>query len=110
MTKVNTQTVNTPDEDQFWIEHINAYKRSGLTIAQYCSEHSLSVPRFRYKLYRGVPFKGNKAPDTPAFVPVKITDPRPCLDQPLCILKFVKGHELRVYDQGTLTLLLERLN
>src|SRR3990167_3033612 len=107
MTQANQKTLNSKETPEFWHNHIQAHEKSGLTFEDYCQKHSLSFAKFRYRRNRYIDTKKEKSVNQ--FVAVKITEPTatpPSQNKPLCIVKFIKGHELQIYDLNTLTVLL----
>ncbi len=110
MAQINQPPLNlkVSEKTQFWHNHIHAHEKSGLAVEEYCEKKSLSSAKFRYQRNKYIGAKNKK--NANQFVALKITDPQPSKNKPLCTLKFVKGHELQIYDYNTLALLLERLN
>lgn len=57
---------------RFWRKHVQQWRRSGATHAQYCKEHKLSVTAFRWwrrKLADDQPAPGPRKGSRPASVP-----------------------------------------
>ena len=57
---------------RFWSKHFQQWQRSGATQIQYCQEHDLSVPAFRWwrrKLTHGHPMVDSQKELPPALVP-----------------------------------------
>jgi hypothetical protein len=127
--------MSQPFSDREWSAIISDFRRSGLTQADFCRRHHISVCAFRYRFYnprhrlRAHPAPST-APVTPAatnfaptpdsrFIPVHIrrtplTAPDHNPSQPPAPLELVLGHEplVRVpvgFDPATLRQLLEIL-
>ena len=47
MTQLNTPTSRS-SKREFWGQHIENWKSSGLSQTQYCKDHHLKVPTFQY--------------------------------------------------------------
>jgi len=57
---------------RFWHKHVQQWQRSDATQVQYCKEHQLSVPAFRWwrrKLANDLPAPGPRKRSRPASVP-----------------------------------------
>ncbi|HQK88573.1 MAG TPA: hypothetical protein PLU25_13190 [Acidobacteriota bacterium] len=57
---------------RFWHKHVQQWQRSGATQVQYCKEHQLSVPAFRWwrrKLGNDLPTPGSRERPPSASVP-----------------------------------------
>lgn len=63
-------------KQQFWLDHLNAWRLSGLKNDEYCSKHGLNINLFSYwksKFYKSNPeLKKNTHNDIPVFVPISV--------------------------------------
>ena len=62
-------------KEKFWLDHLNAWRKSDLSNAAYCSAHNLDVKLFsswKTKLYRSHPELKNKTFEIPVFLPVGV--------------------------------------
>ena len=92
---------------QFWIEQIKLKQASKLSGASYCRQHKLIVSKFRYWEQK----LNLTNPKASQLVPVKLNPSEP-VSRPMntkCTLTFKGGHELKVYDQSVLPMLISLL-
>lgn len=107
-------------KERFWREMVGRWRRSGVTIRDFCAEHGLSEPSFygwrrelarRDQEARERPARTKARParcakSLPAFVPVRVTPVEPA--SPLEVVVGA-GHVVRVapgFDAATLRRLL----
>ncbi len=69
----------TQDRHEFWQEHVNTYKNSGLSKARYCRENSLTYHLFIYWASKFSAETGMdnevSSPSTSKLVPVLLNEP-----------------------------------
>lgn len=83
-------------------KHLEQYKRSQLTQAEYCRNNKLGYHQFGY--WRR---KANKNPQGP-LIPIQLATVERASDV-LCSLTFSRGIRLEIYDVQALSAILERL-
>jgi hypothetical protein len=107
-----------------WPNHIAQWRLSGLTQAEFCSRRGLSLPTFRYHLYK--PSRGSGSPGpareaatngTPLFLPVvcpPVTQPGGLLASPASAIEVILTDGLRIavtpgFDPQTLRRVVDAL-
>ena len=62
-------------KEKFWLDHLNAWRKSDLSNLAYCTAHNLDVKLFscwKTKLYKSNPELKNKTFEIPVFFPVGV--------------------------------------
>ena len=93
--------------EQYWQEQIKLKQESGLSRSAYCKKHNLSYHTFAYWEYK----KHNKK--VSQLLPVKLIKKEnsnlQSKSKTLCTLLLNGNHELNVYDQSVLPLIITLL-
>lgn len=93
------------DKERFWRKHAKRLQESGLSRMAYCRKHQLSHDQFSYWLRK---WRKQEAPLE--LLPVQLKEPP--IEQEsselktLCTLAFKNGHQLKIYNQEVLPMLL----
>lgn len=72
-----------------WRQHIEAWKRSGLSQAQYCAEQQINVGTFAARLSE---YRKSFPSDTEALIPVQV---KPAINEPITFIH-TNGHRLEL--------------
>ncbi len=96
---------------QYWQEQIKHQQESGLSKAAYCRQQDISCRKFGYWSRKLTPNHQSGS----QFIPVKLNlntmshfSQQPA--RTLCSLELNNGHQLKVYDQEVLPLLISLLS
>jgi hypothetical protein len=90
------------ESKEFWEQHIEKQKSSGLSRSQYCSEYGINYHRFGYWLKKLLP-------SSSGFVPVKIQTPAITTNHATLCTVELRGHVLKIHDLTALSFILGRL-
>ena len=64
-----------PQGRSYWVDHIEAWRESGMSRAEYCQTHGLSRKTFGWWTWRlDQEQRGSSAKEAPRFVPVELTE------------------------------------
>lgn len=67
------------DHKEYWLKHLDAWRKSNLTNEEYCANHKLSPKLFsnwKSRLYKEQPdLKSNHEIEVPVFLPVDVVEP-----------------------------------
>ena len=67
-----------PQGRSYWVDHIEAWRASGMSRAEYCQTHGLSRKTFGWWTWRlDQERPASSAREAPRFVPVELTEPAP---------------------------------
>ena len=95
-----TEDIETID---FWKQHLDSLKNSGLSRKQYCKQHSVNYDRFGYWIKRLT--KSTEAKKS--FIPVTIKSIHEELSPTvLCTLNLVNGTHLQIYSMQVVSQIL----
>jgi hypothetical protein len=111
-----SKTNQSSQKEQFWVKHIKLKQASGLTRAAYCRTHGLVLCQFSYWEQKLKPAQSKPTlSELHTLLPVKL-DATPVGSgnssvelNTKCMFKFKSGHELMVYDNSVLPLLMSLL-
>ena len=90
------------ESKEFWDQHIEKHKASGLSRSQYCREYDINYHRFGYWLRRLLP-------STSGFVPVQIQTSAVTTNNAALSTLELRGHILKIHDMTALSFILGRL-
>ena len=85
------------ENEEFWKQHYESLKASGILRSVYCRQHNLNYDRFGYWIGKW----NNNHADKLITVKLKSQD---SITEPsiLCTLELKQGHRLKIYDIQTL--------
>ena len=64
-----------PQGRSYWVEHIEAWRASGVSRAEYCQAHGLSRKTFGWWIWRlDQERREPSAPEAPRFLPVELSE------------------------------------
>ena len=90
------------EDKEFWQNHLEKLKISGLSRFQYCRENDINYDRFGYWLKK-------LSPPISKFISVKLQASDVKAEHAtLCTIE-LRGHVLKIHDLSALSLMLERL-
>ena len=87
------------ESKEFWKNHIQQLKSSGLSRATYCRKNHINYDRLGYWFKK-------ELPKSSVFIPVQLEKEKIQTSSELCTLEF-RGYSLKIYNLTSLKFILE---
>lgn len=95
------------ENEEFWRNHHQMQKASGLTRSDYSRQHGLNYDRFGYWIKKQSLNKNHSA----ELISIKVkASNSPAMQSTLCTLNLSSGHHLQIHDISVLSIILDRMS